>query len=613
MKPPILGIDLGTTNSCMAIFRNDQGEIIPNKEGARTTPSVVAFTEKGERLVGQIAKRQAIINPANTIYGVKRLIGKKLNAADVRRVKEILPYTLVAAPNGDIRIRVLQQEYSPEEISAYVLMYLKECAEEFIGVPITEAVITVPAYFNDSQRQATKDAGKIAGLEVRRILNEPTAAALAYGLDRTDTQEIVAVYDLGGGTFDITILEINRGEFKVLSTSGDTMLGGEDFDTRIIDWMVSTFQEETGIDLREDRMVMQRIKEAAEAAKCELSYNLETELNLPFIAVDSAGPKHFRQKLTRGRFEAMVEDLVQRTLEPCKQALQDAGLKPEQVDRIILVGGQTRMPRVQQVVAEFFGREPSREINPDEVVAVGAAVQAAILEGEVKEITLLDVVPISLGVEIRGSRFVKLIERNSHIPCKKSMIFTTVQDNQQTVEIHVLQGESERAYENRSLARFELTNILPAPAGVPQIEVTFEVDADGILSATAIDLATGQKQTIRVHPSSGLARQDVERLALKASSEMEERKKRQQVETYRKELEDLVESSRKAYEQFEAQLEEVERKTIEVVLKNAEEALKSDSAEKIQEAIEQVKRASEIITQAMFRMSLDGGDSHPII
>lgn len=613
MKPPILGIDLGTTNSCVAIFKENQGTIIPNKEGARTTPSVVAFTEKGERLVGQIAKRQAIINPANTIYGVKRLIGRKFNSPEITRIRSNLPYTLVPAPNGDIRIQVKNNEYSPEEISAYILAYLKECAEEFIGMPITEAVISVPAYFDDSQRQATKDAGAIVGLEVRRILNEPTAAALAYGLDKTDAEEIIAVYDLGGGTFDITILQLHQGEFKVLATAGDSMLGGEDFDNVIIDWMTDMFEQENHLNIRNDRMVMQRIKEAAEASKCELSYQLETEINLPFIAVDSAGPKHLRTKLTRGRLESMTEELVQRTLGPCRQALQDAALKPQQVQRVILVGGQTRMPNVQKVVGEFFGKSPSREINPDEVVAVGAAVQAAILEGEVKEITLLDVVPISLGVEIRGSRFVRLIERNSHVPSKKSMVFTTIQDNQRTVEIHVLQGESERAYENRSLARFELTDILPAPAGVPQIEVTFEADTNGILNVSAVDLATGQKQVIRVHPSSGLARHEVERLALKAASEVQQKKKSEMVKSYQKELEELISSSEKAFEQFEAQLEEVERNTIQVVFDNAKTVIQSEDPEQLKDAIEQVRRASEIITQAMFRMSLGGSEPPPMI
>ncbi len=613
MKAPILGIDLGTTNSCISYFQDDKAVIIPNKEGARTTPSVVAFTERGERLIGQVAKRQAVINPANTVFAIKRLIGRKYNDPNIVNSRELLPYDIVPAPNGDIRIRVQNNEYSPEELSAYILLYLKECAEEYLGMPVREAVITVPAYFDDAQRQATKDAGKIAGFNVRRILNEPTAAALAYGLDKIDQHHVVAVYDLGGGTFDITILEISQGQFRVLATAGDSFLGGEDFDNRIIDWLVQSFFEETGIDLRNDRMVMQRVKEAAEAAKCELSYQLETEINLPFIAVDSQGPKHLQMKLTRAKLESLVGDLIEKTLEPCEKALHDAGLQPHDVNKVILVGGQTRMPKIHQTVGEYFKTEPSKEINPDEVVAVGAAVQSAILAGEVKEITLLDVVPISLGVEIRGARFVRLIDRNSPLPTKKSMVFTTVEDNQRTVEIHVLQGESERAYENRSLARFELTDILPAPAGIPQIEVSFEVDTNGILNVSAIDLASGRKQSIRVHPSSGLAREEVEQLALKAASEAEEHKQMEQLQQYRKELEELIESSEKAYHEFENHLEDVEKNAIQIVFQNAKQALSSSNLKELEEAIEQVRRASDIITQAMFRMNFDAGDSSPMV
>ncbi len=598
----VIGIDLGTTNSCCAIFEGGVPQVIPTKEGSRTTPSIVAFTEKGGRLVGQIAKRQALINPVNTVYAIKRLIGRKYNSPEVTKARSFVPYQIVPAPNGDARVKAKDKEYSPEEISAYILQHIREYAEDYLSTPITEAVITTPAYFNDSQRQATKDAGKIAGLEVRRIINEPTAAALAYGLDKEET-ETIAVYDLGGGTFDITVLKLKKGVFEVLSTSGNTFLGGEDIDQRIINWITENFLQETGIDLKTDRMAMQRIKEAAEKAKCELSSSYETKIHLPFITADASGPKHLEMVLQRSQLERLIDDIIESTLQPCRQALQDAGLSPTDIGKIILVGGQTRTPKVVETVRKFFNREPSKEINPDEVVAIGASIQAAILEGEVKELVLLDVTPLSLGIETKGATFTKIIERNTTIPCKNTMIFTTVADNQTTVEIHVLQGESEKAYENKSLGRFELAGIVPSPKGVPQIEVTFDIDANGIVHVSAKDKNTGLQHQIKINPSGGLTPKEVEHLALTAAKEEKEIKASKEIEAAKSKLKDLIESNKRVYQQFGSKLDETEQSTVESVFKMAEEALNNSDINLINNSIEQMQRTSALLAEAMLRFT----------
>lgn len=596
----IIGIDLGTTNSCAAIFENGVPQVIPNLEGARTTPSIVAFSEKGDRLVGQIAKRQAVVNPINTIYAVKRLIGRKFDSPEISQVRGFIPYQLNRAPNGDIRIKIKDQEYSPEEISSHVLQYIKRYAEEYLGYEVSDAIITVPAHFNDSQRQATKDAGQIAGLNVKRIINEPTAAALAYGLNKS-AHETIAVFDLGGGTFDITILEIAEGVFEVLATNGNTFLGGEDFDRRIIAWMLEEFSNQNSIDLSTDRMAMQRIKEAAEKAKCELSTAMETKINLPFITADQNGPKHLDLMLSRSKFEGLIEDLLEQIEKPCNEALKDAGIKPETLNQIILVGGQTRTPKVIDRVKKIFGKEPNREINPDEVVAMGAGVQGAVLNAEVKDIVLLDVTPLPLGIETRGSNFQIIIDKNTTIPTRKALTFTTVTDNQTAVEINVLQGEGEKAYQNKSLGKFELTGILPAPRGTPQIEVTFDIDANGIVQVSARDSNTGLKQAILISPSSGLSREEVTRLANDTIAEQKEAADRREYDEVRNQLDQLLASNRKVYQQFATKLDEHEQATLESVFKDAEEAAKENDTQRMKDSLEAMQRASTLLAQAMLR------------
>ncbi len=603
----VLGIDLGTTNSCVAVVEGlSAPRVLSNREGSRTTASIVAFAEDGDRLVGQIAKRQAITNPQNTVFAVKRLIGRKYSDPQVQRALDVhLPYPLVEAPNGDVKIRIRERTYSPEEISAIILQELRSFAEELLDEACQEAILTVPAYFDDSQRQATKDAGKIAGLEVLRIINEPTAAALAYGLERRNDSRHIAVYDLGGGTFDISVMELSQGIFEVMATNGDPDLGGEDFDRRIMDWLIQEFSNETGIELRGDRMALQRLKEASERAKCELSVSEETTINLPFISADESGPRHLARSLTREQFEELVGDLVERTRGPCIDALEQAGIDPEQIDEVLLVGGQTRTPLVHQIVEEIFGRPANSEINPDEVVAMGAAIQGGILQGNIKDVVLLDVTPLSLGLETHGGLFTKLIERNSTIPTKTSQIFTTVVDNQDTVEIHILQGERELATDNRSLGKIQLVGIPPAPKGVPQIEVTFSIDSNSIHTVSARDLATNQQQTIQINPASGLSSEEVERLVQEADEFARADKERRELRRVRNRLEGMIYTNERVMEQFGEALRDDDKRRVKEVMGQARGALGGEDRVEMEAAMFDLNSVSRMLSNLMLDQSAD--------
>ncbi len=604
-----IGIDLGTTNSCVAVMEAGDVRVIENAEGARTTPSMVAFTEDGEVLVGAPAKRQAVTNPEATLFAIKRLIGRRHDDPVVQKDKDMVPYKIVAGPNGDAWVEVRGKKYSPAQVSAFILQKMKETAERHLGHEVKEAVITVPAYFNDAQRQATKDAGKIAGLEVLRIINEPTAAALAYGFDKKKSGKI-AVYDLGGGTFDISILEIGEGVFEVKSTNGDTFLGGEDFDKRIIDYLADEFKREQGIDLREDRLALQRLKEAAEKAKIELSSATQTEVNLPFITADQSGPKHLNVKLTRAKLESLVADLIERTLEPCRKALKDAGLKAADIDEVILVGGQTRMPKIIETVKEFFGREPHKGVNPDEVVAIGAAIQAGVLKGEVKDVLLLDVTPLSLGIETLGGVMTKLIERNTTVPTRKSQIFSTAEDNQTAVTIRVYQGEREMAADNKLLGQFDLVGIPPAPRGVPQIEVTFDIDANGIVHVSAKDKATGKEQKIRIEASGGLSEEEIERMVKEAEAHREEDRKRRELVEAKNRAEALVHETRRNLEEHGDKIDAATKESIESALGALEEAMKGEDKDDIEAKTQTLAQAAMKLGEAAYKASQgEGGEA----
>jgi len=601
----VIGIDLGTTNSCVALMEGSEGKVIENAEGMRTTPSMVAFTESDERLVGQPAKRQAVTNPENTLYAIKRLIGRRFDDPMTEKDKGLVPYGIVKADNGDAWVEASGNKHSPSQISAFILQKMKETAEAYLGENVEQAVITVPAYFNDSQRQATKDAGKIAGLDVLRIINEPTAAALAYGLDKKNSGT-VAVFDLGGGTFDISILEIGDGVFEVKSTNGDTFLGGEDFDQCVIDYLADEFKKEQGIDLRDDKLALQRLKEAAEKAKTELSSSMQTEVNLPFVTADASGPKHLNIKLTRAKLEALVEHLVDRTIEPCKAALKDAGITAGEIDEVILVGGMTRMPKVQERVQEFFGREPHKGVNPDEVVALGAAIQGGVLQGDVKDVLLLDVTPLSLGIETLGGVFTRLIDRNTTIPTRKSQVFSTAEDNQSAVTIRVFQGEREMAADNKLLGQFDLVGIPPAPRGMPQVEVTFDIDANGIVNVSAKDKATGKEQQIRIQASGGLSDADIDRMVHEAEEHAEEDKKRRELVEARNQADTLIHTTEKNLAEYGDKVSDEEKASIEEALQALKDVQESEDIDGIKAKTEALMQASMKLGEAMYKASQEG-------